>query len=371
MAEGTEQKEPTDGETYDVEVRNLVHYYGRTQVLDNVSVKVRKGEFFSLLGPSGSGKTTMLRIIGGFITATSGSVYIQAELMGDRPPFERNTTMVFQHLALFPHMTVFDNVAYGLKIRRRPQAEIGQRVTDILRLVKLEGFEKRYPQQISGGQQQRVALARSLVLRPSVVLFDEPLGALDLKLRREMQVELKNLQKVVGTTFVYVTHDQEEALTMSDRLAVMSNGRIEQVGTAEEVYERPRTRFVADFIGDTNLIQGRVAALNGDTVTVESGSLLFAARAQNGQEALAAGEEVVISIRPENVSLTKPPAAGERAYAGAVEDVIYTGSKRRLVLRLETGLVLKVDTPAGLAGDYTRGEQVWVTWPGHKAYVLR
>ncbi len=366
----TEHKEPTDGETYDVEVRNLVHYYGRTQVLDNVSVKVRKGEFFSLLGPSGSGKTTMLRIIGGFITATSGSVYIQAELMGDRPPFERNTTMVFQHLALFPHMNVFDNVAYGLKIRRRPPAEIARRVSDILRLVKLEGFEKRFPKQISGGQQQRVALARSLVLRPSVVLFDEPLGALDLKLRREMQVELKNLQKVVGTTFIYVTHDQEEALTMSDRIAVMNSGRIEQVGTAEEVYERPRTRFVADFIGDTNLILGRVAALDGEAVTVEAGDLLLPARAQNGHEPLAVGDEVIISIRPENVALTGPPSGGEPAYPGAVEDVIYTGSKRRLVLRLAAGPTLKVDTPAGQSGDYRPGEQVWVTWPGYKAYVL-
>jgi spermidine/putrescine transport system ATP-binding protein len=313
----------------------------------------------------------MLRIIGGFVTATSGSIYIQNELMGDRPPFERNTTMVFQHLALFPHMTVYDNVAYGLKIRRRPSAEIAGQVSDILRLVKLEGFEKRFPKQISGGQQQRVALARSLVLRPSVVLFDEPLGALDLKLRREMQVELKNLQKVVGTTFIYVTHDQEEALTMSDRIAVMNNGRVEQVGTAEEVYEQPRTRFVADFIGDTNLIPGRVAALDGEQVTVAAGELLLPARAPNSHEPLAAGDEVIISIRPENVTLTAPPANGEQAYPGAVEDVIYTGSKRRVVLRLQAGLSLKVDAPAGLSGEYRLGEQVWVNWPGRKAYVLR
>jgi spermidine/putrescine transport system ATP-binding protein len=247
-------------------------------------------------------------------------------------------------------------------------------------LVKLEGFERRFPRQISGGQQQRVALARSLVLRPSVVLFDEPLGALDLKLRREMQVELKNLQKVVGTTFVYVTHDQEEALTMSDRIAVMNNGRVEQVGTAEEVYEQPRTRFVADFIGDTNLIEGRVAALNGELVSVETGGHLFSARLPHNGAGKgtptehphpAAGDQVMISIRPENVALTGPPAAGEPAFAGAVEDVIYTGSKRRLVLRLEAGPALKVDTAAGESGDFARGEKVWVTWPAHKAYILR
>ena len=362
------EKETADGETYDVETRNLVHYYGRARVLDNVSVKVRKGEFFSLLGPSGSGKTTMLRIIGGFVTATSGSVYIQNELMGDRPPYERNTTMVFQHLALFPHMTVYDNVAYGLRIRRRPRDEIARRVNESLRLVKLEGFEKRYPRQISGGQQQRVALARSLVLRPSVVLFDEPLGALDLKLRREMQVELKTLQRVVGTTFIYVTHDQEEALTMSDRIAVMSNGRIEQVGTAEEVYERPRTRFVADFIGDTNLIHGKVSELNGGIATVEAGGAAFAAQTES---AVALGDEVVISIRPENIELAQAGNGTRPAYRAVVTDTIYTGSKRRTVVRLDGDLTLKVDTPAGQSGNRSPGEQVWVSWPAAKAYLLR
>jgi spermidine/putrescine transport system ATP-binding protein len=358
---------PAERDAVDVEVRNLVHYYGRTRVLDNVSLRIRKGEFFSLLGPSGSGKTTMLRIIGGFVRASSGSVYIQNELMGDRPPYERNTTMVFQHLALFPHMTVFDNVAYGLRIRRRPRAEVEHRVGDALRLVKLQGFEKRFPKQISGGQQQRVALARALVLRPSVVLFDEPLGALDLKLRREMQVELKNLQKVVGTTFVYVTHDQEEALTMSDRLAVMNNGRIEQVGTAEEVYELPRTRFVADFIGDTNLIAGAVSGLDGGTAIIAAGGLTFPARTEGP---LAPGDEVVISIRPENLRLAGPGEAG-REFAGKVADVIYTGSKRRLVVRLDGDLALKVDAPAGQAAEYAPGETVRVAWPAEKAYVLK
>ena len=360
--------ESTGQEAFDVEVRNLVHYYGRTQVIDHITLKVKKGEFFSILGPSGSGKTTTLRIIGGFVAPTSGSVYIQNELMGDRPPYRRNTTMVFQQLALFPHMTVFDNLGYGLKIRRRPKAEIAERVAKTLRLVQLEGFERRYPKQLSGGQQQRVALARAIILQPGVVLFDEPLGSLDLKLRREMQVELKNLQKRVGTTFLYVTHDQEEALTMSDRIAVMNEGRVEQIGTAEEVYERAKTRFVADFIGDTNLIDGKVTAIDDNQATVEAKGLALVARAETE---LATNDEVAVSIRPENVSLSTEAEALENAYSATVEDIIYTGSVRRSVVRLENGLVLKADSPSGASAGLAVGDKVWVSWSSSDAHGVR
>jgi spermidine/putrescine transport system ATP-binding protein len=363
-------REATNQDTYDVEVRDLVHWYGRTKVIDNINLKVRQGEFFSILGPSGSGKTTTLRIIGGFVFPTSGSVYIQNELMDTRPPYERNTTMVFQQLALFPHKTVFENLAYGLKIRRRPKAEIIERVTKTLRLVKLEGFDRRYPKQLSGGQQQRVALARSIILEPGVVLFDEPLGSLDLKLRREMQVELKNLQKVVGTTFVYVTHDQEEALTMSNRIAVMNEGRIEQIGTAEEVYEKPETKFVADFIGDTNLIDGKVSANNGQVTTVQADGLTFLVKEE---KRLAKDDAVTLSIRPEKVSLATEAELEtlDNTYLATVQDVIYTGSNRRLVVGLENGLILKIDSPSGTSAGLAVGDKVWVGWPSSDAYALK
>jgi spermidine/putrescine transport system ATP-binding protein len=359
----------TEPVVYDVEVRNLVHYYGSTHVLDDVSLKVMKGEFFGILGPSGSGKTTTLRIIGGFVTPTSGDVYIQGQVVTSLPPYRRDTTMVFQHLALFPHLNVFNNLAYGLKLRRRPQAEIEERVARTLRLVKLEGLERRYPKQLSGGQQQRVALARSIILEPSVVLFDEPLGSLDLKLRREMQVELKSLQKVVGTTFIYVTHDQEEALTMSDRIAVMSEGRIEQIGTAEEVYEHPQTRFVAAFIGDTNLLEGAVTATSGGEVAVQAQGLELSARAETP---LAAGDLVAVSIRPERITLSaeRDETAGH-AYLASVVDIIYTGSRRRYVVRLENGLELKVDSHSVTAADWAVGNGVWASWSAQDAHGVR
>lgn len=360
--------ESSDQMTYDVEVHNLVHFYGSTKVLDDVSLAIRKGEFFSILGPSGSGKTTTLRIIGGFVTPTEGSVSIQNEAVTEQPPYRRNTTMVFQHLALFPHMTVFNNLAYGLKIRRRPKAEIEERVKKTLQLVKLAGFERRYPRQLSGGQQQRVALARSIILEPSVVLFDEPLGSLDLKLRREMQVELKNLQKVVGTTFIYVTHDQEEALTMSDRIAVMNEGRVEQIGTAEEVYERPRTRFVADFIGDTNLLEGTVKAMNGNVVTVEVGDLTLKARAETQ---LDTGAPVAVSIRPERINLSDRESPAEHCFRGEVLDIIYTGSRRRSMVRLDNGHELNVDTPSTASAELAIGDAVWIDWSNQDAHGVR
>ncbi len=337
-------------------------------MLDDVSLTVKKGEFFSILGPSGSGKTTTLRIIGGFVVPTAGEVTIQNRTVTNQPPFLRDTTMVFQHLALFPHMTVFGNLAYGLKIRRRSKSEIKDRVRRTLQLVKLEGLERRYPRQLSGGQQQRVALARSIILEPSVVLFDEPLGSLDLKLRREMQVELKDLQRAVGTTFIYVTHDQEEALTMSDRVAVMNEGRIEQIGTAEEVYEHPRTRFVADFIGDTNLIDGTVRGMDGDLVTIEANAMTLNARAE---AQVGLDEKMSVSIRPERIELSTKEISAEHSFSGTVEDIIYIGPKRRMVVRLDGRQRLDVDSPAQATAHLNVGDVVWVGWSSADAHGVR
>ncbi len=364
----TSLEEPIGQDHYDVEVRNVTHFYGRTKVLNEINLKVRKGEFFGVLGPSGAGKTTLLRIIGGFVFPTMGSVYIHNEQMGHTPPYQRNTTMVFQHLALFPHMDVFDNVAYGLKMRRRPRKEIVQRVVEVLELVKLTGFENRYPKQLSGGQQQRVALARSIVVEPSVVLLDEPLGSLDLKLRREMEVELKNLQKVLRTTFIYVTHDQEEALTMSDRIGVINAGRLEQVGTVEEIYERPRTRFVADFIGDTNLIEGKVVSIQDQVAALGAAPLTFVAEVRGD---FREGDMVCLSVRPERVRLGEAAEACPVRYRGIVQDIIYTGPKRRYLVRLENGQTLKADVLAGEATAFTVGDEVPVGWQSQDAYLLR
>ena len=361
-------EEPIGQDRYDVELRNVTHFYGRTKVLDEVSLKVKKGEFFGLLGPSGAGKTTLLRIMGGFVFPSRGSVHIQNERMGHRPPYQRNTTMVFQHLALFPHMNVLDNVAYGLKLRRRPQKEIARRVAEVLALVKLTGFEERHPKQLSGGQQQRVALARAIVLEPSVVLLDEPLGSLDLKLRREMEVELKGLQRALGTTFIYVTHDQEEALTMSDRIGVINEGRLAQVGTVDEIYERPRTRFVADFIGDTNLIEGKVVSIQDQVATLRAAALIFVVEARGD---FREGDLACLSVRPERVRLGEAAQACPVHCRGIVQDIIYTGAKRRYVVRLENAQTLKADVVAGAGTTFTVGDEVAIGWRGQDAYLLR
>jgi spermidine/putrescine transport system ATP-binding protein len=287
-------------ETIAVELRDVIKRFGDVVAVDHVSLRILDGEFFSLLGPSGCGKTTTLRMIAGFEQPTEGEVFIASRAVAGVPAFERNTNMVFQNYALFPHMTVAQNVAFGLEMKRVPRAEISQRVTGALEMVRLPGMEDRRPKQLSGGQQQRVALARALVNRPSVLLLDEPLGALDLKLRKEMQLELKDLQHRVGITFVYVTHDQEEALTMSDRIAVMHEGRVLQIGSPTEIYERPTCRFVADFIGETNFLDGEVVGR------------------ENGQ--------VAVKIRPE---LTVRVPAGEEGPTNAPKKSVYLISNFR------------------------------------------
>jgi putative spermidine/putrescine transport system ATP-binding protein len=285
-----------------------------------IELAIRDGEFFSMLGPSGSGKTTTLRMIAGFERPSEGRIFLQGVDVTGTPPFDRDVNTVFQDYALFPHMTVGDNVAYGLMIRKVPRAERDRRVADALAMVRLGGYERRKPGQLSGGQRQRVALARALVNRPRVLLLDEPLGALDLKLREEMQIELKAIQQEVGITFIYVTHDQEEALTMSDRLAVFSQGRIEQVGSPAEVYERPATPFVAGFVGTSNLIEGDVA-----------------------REVV--GREGTFTVRPEKIRMADPEAAvaaDETSAPGVVRTVVYLGPDTRYLVALDAGAELVV-----------------------------
>ncbi|MGH2374492.1 MAG: ABC transporter ATP-binding protein [bacterium] len=318
--------------------------FGDVKAVDDVTLDIFDGEFFSLLGPSGSGKTTCLRLVGGFDHPTSGTIELHGVDVGGVPPYERDVNTVFQDYALFPHMSVGENIAYGLMIRRVPRLEREARVAEMLELVRLGGMAGRRPSQLSGGQRQRVALARALVNRPRVLLLDEPLGALDLKLRQQMQIELKAIQQHVGITFIYVTHDQEEALTMSDRLAVMNNGRIEQVGAPAEVYENPATDFVAGFVGTSNLVSGDVArAIIGTPAT--------------------------FTIRPEKILMREPDArvADGMCWAdGRIRDVIYLGAHTRYRVDLDAGGALTVtqQNVDSISTDVqaARGRRVRLTW---------
>lgn len=278
------------------------------RVVKKLNLDVEEGEFLTMLGPSGCGKTTTLRMIAGFEVPTSGQIFLEGEDVDDKKPNERNVNTVFQNYALFPHMNVFDNIAFGLVEKKVKKDEIRSRVEEMIKLVQLDGMEKRMPAQMSGGQKQRVAIARALVNRPKVLLLDEPLGALDLKLRKQMQGELKALQRRLGITFIYVTHDQEEALTMSDRIAVMNRGRLEQVGTPEEVYNHPETKFVADFIGESNIIEGYIENMTDDSieVTMESGKAVI------HETGYRMEEMVYLCIRPENLKISTEAKEGFR-----------------------------------------------------------
>jgi spermidine/putrescine transport system ATP-binding protein len=342
-----------------VEIRDVVKRFGEVVAVDHVSLQIQNGEFFSLLGPSGCGKTTTLRMIAGFEQPTEGEIFIDGQPSVGVSPFERNTNMVFQNYALFPHMTVFDNVAFGLEMKHVPKADRER--------LRLPGMENRKPKQLSGGQQQRVALARALVNRPAVLLLDEPLGALDLKLRKEMQLELKELQHQVGITFIYVTHDQEEALTMSDRIAVMHDGRVLQVGSPTEIYERPNSRFVADFIGETNFIEGEVVESNNGYVSVMIRPDITIQALANKE--VTHGSDVTVAIRPEKLHLWREPSAlSENYLPGVIQEAIYIGTDTHFMITLAEGLTIRVrqqnsiSTPDQQAYFGDQGDTVYVTW---------
>ena len=321
-----------------VQIKNINKFYGEAHVVKDLSLDVYEGEFLTILGSSGSGKTTTLRMVAGFEQPTSGEILLAGVDVAEKEPYERDVNTVFQSYALFPHMTIFDNVAYGLKMKKVAKDEIRERVTEMLGLVELSGFENRKPDQLSGGQKQRVAIARALVNRPKILLLDEPLGALDLKLRKQMQLELKRLQRKLNITFLYVTHDQEEALTMSDRIAIMHDGVLEQVGTPREIYEEPASTFVATFIGETNLFEGVVASVDGgvSTLTVESGSVL--ARASRA----GAGELASVSVRPERIRYATEPVSGF-SIAGRVREQIYVGSVLKSIVELPNGQEVRIE----------------------------
>lgn len=327
-----------------VRFENVSRHFGDVKAVDDVSLEIRDGEFFSMLGPSGSGKTTSLRLVAGFEQPTAGNIFLHGARVNDLPPYERDVNTVFQDYALFPHMTIEDNIGYGLMIKKVPGAERKKRVAEILDLVRLPQMAKRKPSQLSGGQRQRIALARALVNRPRVLLLDEPLGALDLKLRQEMQIELKEIQKRVGITFIFVTHDQDEALTMSDRIAVFNAGKIEQIGTPAEIYEHPQTSFVAGFVGTSNLVRSDVA----QTLT---------------------GRSETFSIRPEKIRMVEPGTPiqdGWTGLEGTISKVVYLGMITRYIVTVDGGGELTVvrqnldETLMDVSS--AQGKRVQLTW---------
>ena len=331
------------GQQVEVGLYGVTKRFGEMVAVDNVTIEVARGEFFSLLGPSGCGKTTSLRMIAGFEEPDEGNVVLTGHDIVGVAPYRRNVNTVFQSYALFPHLTVFNNVAFGLRRKKLGKAAVRDRVKRYLDLVQLRGYDERRPAQLSGGQQQRVALARALVNEPAVLLLDEPLGALDLKLRKQMQLELMRIQREVGVTFIYVTHDQEEALVMSDRLAVMSQGRVEQIGYPEDIYERPATRFVAGFIGTSNIIEAPVTGRSGDLLEVASapGDRMLVPAPPD--RTVGHGDTLAFTVRPEKfrvVPVEEPVAEGLCTAAGTVVDVVYQGVSTQLVVRTDEGATL-------------------------------
>ncbi len=365
------QRQRTETIAPAVELRDVFKLYEGEPAVRNLNLTIQPGEFFSILGPSGCGKTTTLRLVAGFEEPSAGEVRIQGVSMLQVPPYRRPVNTVFQSYALFNHMTVWHNVAFGLQIKGIQRAQVQQRVQDALKLVKMDGFSQRYPAQLSGGQQQRVALARALVNQPTVVLLDEPLGALDLKLRKEMQVELANLHQQLGVTFIMVTHDQEEALSLSDRIAVMNGGQVEQIGTPSEIYEQPATPFVADFIGDTNLLQGRVDAVEATKLRVLTQSGLKVLVQQPAGNHDARLNQVVISIRPENIRLSlTPPEERGNCFQGKLSHTMYLGTHIHYVVDLNSGDRLTVLQPNTLGSIPQRGTALYAYWSEQDCLAL-
>ena len=347
-------------ETPILELNHIEKNFGDTDVLKGISLKVSRGEFITLLGPSGCGKTTTLRILAGLQTPDRGTVFLNGQNVTELPPEKRDVRTVFQNYALFPHMTVGANIGYSLRLQGKKKLEIRQAVQEVLELMQLPGYEKRMPGELSGGQKQRVAIARAIAGSPSVLLLDEPLGALDLQLRRKMQWELKNLQKQLGMTFIYITHDQEEALNMSDRICVMKDGRFEQIGTPEEIYDRPRTSYVARFVGEANILKGRVLSQSGESLQIDFGRGTGNARAlfHSWKEE----EKITLAIRSENLLLSREP----EGIPAVIREKSFAGGMLRIRMEPEDGTTL-IASRYGINLPYEIGERVFVSWNGEHA----
>lgn len=348
-----------------VSLIDVEKFFGKNMVVKKMNIEIKEGEFLTLLGPSGCGKTTTLRMIAGFEDASSGIIKVQGERVENKEPFERDVNTVFQNYALFPHMTVFDNIAYGLKIKKVSKDDIKKRVMDMLGLVQLNGYENRKPDELSGGQKQRVAIARALINNPKVLLLDEPLGALDLKLRKQMQVELKRLQKKLKITFVYVTHDQEEALTMSDRIAVMNEGVIEQLASPMEIYDKPNTKFVAGFIGESNIFDGKIVSIFNEHMKVKTTSGTMIVKSGDFE----VGENIHVSIRPEYIKVSKEPVENFDL-KGIIKDFIYMGTVIKTSVDMIDNTEIKYSRFEN-EGECKEGDEVYIYWNPSKAVPIK
>ncbi len=355
----------------DVKVENLVKKFGSKIAVNNISFEVNKGDFFSVLGPSGCGKTTTLRMISGFEAPTSGKIWVGGEPMEGVPPHKRKTNLVFQNLALFPMMNVFDNIAFGLVMRGEPKKKIREEVFHMLEVINLPGYENKRINQLSGGEKQRVAIARALVLHPTVLLLDEPLGALDLKLREHMKIELKKIQARIGTTFIYITHDQGEALVMSNKIAVMNAGKIQQIGSPDDLYYDPANSFVAQFVGENNLIEGKIADISGDEVIMEIDKYKLVGRKGKG---INKGGKANLFIRPEMIHLymeKEKPDVKINIFSGVVRSVIFEGQVTRYEVETDNGLNIDVSVPNISKANLQKVEsKVWIAWDKENAIVL-
>jgi putrescine transport system ATP-binding protein len=356
-----------------IEFSNVTKRYGAFTAIDQVDLKIYPREFFALLGPSGCGKTTLMRMLGGFETVTEGRITIDGVDMNGIPPNKRAVNMMFQSYALFPHLTVADNLAFGLKRSKMPKSEIDGRVEEMLRLVQLQKFSHRKPHQLSGGQRQRVALARALAKAPKLLLLDEPLGALDKKLRQQTQFELMDIQEKTGTTFVIVTHDQEEAMTVASRIAVMDNGKLKQVDTPDRVYEAPNCVYVADFIGDVNIVEGQVTKAQGEMAELSWGQGKSPIRGMAGAH-LSQSKSGAFAVRPEKVAIgTEAPMDRHNRVTGVVEDIAYLGNMSTYYVRIENGALIKsqVANDRRIANrSITYGDRVWLSWTDTAGIVL-
>ena len=364
------------GEGVFLRIEGVSKRFGSVVAVDDVSLDIARGEFFALLGPSGCGKTTLLRMLAGFETPSAGALLLEGVDLAALPPYRRPVNMMFQSYALFPHMTVAGNVAFGLRQDRVPRAEIAARVEEVLALVELSPLARRKPHQLSGGQRQRVALARSLVKRPKLLLLDEPLAALDKKLREQTQFELMAIQQRVGITFVIVTHDQDEAMTVADRIAVMDRGRIAQVDTPSAIYEAPRSRYVAEFIGDVNIFEGHATAVNGGDIVVDQTDAPGGLAAPARTDGPAAGDAVMLAVRPEKIEIAPgpPPPGTANAMAGEVAEIGYLGSVSTYRVRLDSGkTVVSTQTNRLRQGGAVidRGARVHLSWPVEASILLR
>ena len=358
-----------------ITLSSITKRFGDTVAVDDVSLQIEGGEFFSLLGPSGCGKTTTLRIIGGFVYPTAGEVFINGELMAETPPYRRPVNTVFQNYALFPHKTVAQNIAFGLQMKKLPKTEISHAIERALDLIQLHGYGDRKPNELSGGERQRVALARALINEPTILLLDEPLSALDLKLRKQMQLELKALQRKVGITFVYVTHDQGEAMTLSDRIAVMNEGKILQVGTPSEIYDSPQSRFVADFIGTSNFFEGTLISTDGELAEVVSNtepSFMFVCE---HRENITVDTPVTVAVRPERIDISAEPNSGlPNCLRGVIEDESYLGTTVQYTVQTDYPIPLIIHQQnVGVKGvhRFKQNDTVYLQWAAESATVLR